>query len=264
MAAPVNSILPAITGAAAVGSSLALSDGTWTGAPTSYAYAWLRAGVVIAGEVLNAYTVTLADLLDAITGQVTATNVDGSTPATSAATGAVPTTLIPETGAASATADTYSDLTQADSYHAARGNAAWAALTAANKEAALRKATDYLEQSYRMRWAGWRMSTTQALSWPRAWVPLVDTPYAWVSYYAQNVIPAQLVNACAELALRAAAADLAPDITRPKISTTIGPIKVDYDRFGSLITRYRAIDNMLLPFMKAQTGGGPNVEMLRA
>lgn len=263
MAAPVNSILPAITGAAAVGSSLSLSDGTWNNVPTSYAYAWLRAGVVIAGEVLNAYTVTLADLLDAITGRVTATNADGSTPATSAATGAVPTTLIPETGAASATADTYSDLTQADSYHAARGNAAWAALTAANKEAALRKATDYLEQSYRMRWAGWRMSTAQALSWPRAWVPLVDTPYAWVSYYAQNVIPAQLVNACAELALRAAAADLAPDLKIRKDRVVIGPITTEFNRYSPQFVRYRAIDNMLAPFVSAQSGG-PSVRMERA
>lgn len=40
--APVNSVLPAITGTAALGSILSSGAGTWLGAPTGYAYQWSR------------------------------------------------------------------------------------------------------------------------------------------------------------------------------------------------------------------------------
>ena len=41
-AVPTNSVLPAITGTAAVGQTLTTSDGTWTESPTSFTYEWLR------------------------------------------------------------------------------------------------------------------------------------------------------------------------------------------------------------------------------
>ena len=51
--APVNSVLPAITGTAQVGQSLSSSTGTWSGSPTSYAYQWSRcnsSGRVVCGS----------------------------------------------------------------------------------------------------------------------------------------------------------------------------------------------------------------------
>ena len=76
--------------------------------------------------------------------------------------------LIVEDGTGRADAESYASVSVADAYHTARGNTAWAALaTTALKEAALRKATDYLGQTYGLRWKGYRMTTTQALDWPR-------------------------------------------------------------------------------------------------
>jgi hypothetical protein len=90
MTAPVNTVAPAVTGTAAVGVTLSLSTGTWTGGVDSYAYAWLRGSDVISGETAATYEVTLDDIGYTLKGRVTATNVDGSTAADSVATASVP------------------------------------------------------------------------------------------------------------------------------------------------------------------------------
>lgn len=86
---PTNSALPVITGTVAVGSTLACSTGSWSFA-NSFAYQWLRAGTPIAGATSNTYTVVTADKTNLLSCRVTATSAKGSTPATSAATIAVP------------------------------------------------------------------------------------------------------------------------------------------------------------------------------
>lgn len=83
--APVNSVLPVVSGAAELGSTLTTTDGTWSGAPT-YTYQWKRGGVSIGGATANTYVLVLADLGTTITAEVTATNAGGSTAATSAGT----------------------------------------------------------------------------------------------------------------------------------------------------------------------------------
>ena len=81
-AAPVNTVLPNVTGTAVVGNALTTDDGSWTGSPTSYAYQWKR-GATNIGTNANAYTLVNADAGQSITCVVTATNAVGSTPATS-------------------------------------------------------------------------------------------------------------------------------------------------------------------------------------
>ena len=81
-AAPVNTVLPNVTGVAIVGDILTTDDGSWTGSPTSYAYQWKR-GATNIGTNANAYTLVNADAGQSITCVVTATNAGGSTPATS-------------------------------------------------------------------------------------------------------------------------------------------------------------------------------------
>jgi len=81
-AAPVNTVLPEITGTAVVTNVLTTDDGTWTGSPTSYAYQWKR-GATNIGTNANTYTLVNADAGQSITCVVTATNAGGSTPATS-------------------------------------------------------------------------------------------------------------------------------------------------------------------------------------
>ncbi|AHK42211.1 putative major tail protein V [Ensifer adhaerens OV14] len=84
-AAPVNSVLPAISGVAQVGQVLTAFAGVWSGAPT-FAYQWKKGGVNIAGGINPTYTPVGGDVGAAITVAVTATNTAGSATATSAAT----------------------------------------------------------------------------------------------------------------------------------------------------------------------------------
>lgn len=80
---PILSGAPVVTGIAAVGQTLACDHGLWYGAPTGYAYQWLRDGANIGGATSATYVVVSGDLTHAISCKVTATNANGSTPATS-------------------------------------------------------------------------------------------------------------------------------------------------------------------------------------
>jgi hypothetical protein len=83
--APENTTAPVVSGTAKVEQALVCSEGTWIAAsPTSYAYRWLRDGVVIGGAESNTYTVTAADEGHSISCEVTATNAVGSRSAVSA------------------------------------------------------------------------------------------------------------------------------------------------------------------------------------
>ena len=62
-----------------VGTVVSVTQGQWTGNPTSYAYAWYRSGVVISGATAASYTLVAADIGGKqITAIVTATNATGS------------------------------------------------------------------------------------------------------------------------------------------------------------------------------------------
>jgi hypothetical protein len=91
--APSNTVAPAISGAPIIGQILTSTTGTWTGAsPITYSYQWKR-GVTNVGTNANTYTVVLADAGQAITCQVTATNIAGSANATSNALTVINTLL---------------------------------------------------------------------------------------------------------------------------------------------------------------------------
>lgn len=162
-------------------------------------------------------------------------------------------TITVEDGTGLADAETFISVADADTYHSRRGNTTWASLTTDEKEQALRRAADYMEQVYRMRWAGYRKTTTQALSWPRYDVPLEDVGYGY-AYYDSDSVPQIVKNACAELAWRAAAEELAPDIEQRVTREKIGPIETEYAEHGPQYKQFRAIDNMLAPVL-ASVGG---------
>lgn len=90
--APVNTALPAISGAPSVGQRLQASTGTWTGvAANGFSYQWSRCNAngsgcaSVSGATGQSYGVGQADLGLALRVNVTATNATGSTTATSAA-----------------------------------------------------------------------------------------------------------------------------------------------------------------------------------
>ena len=93
---PTATALPAITGSASVGSTLTASQGTWTGnGNISYAYQWTvcspdgSACRNISGATSQTYVLTSNDLGNALRVVVTATDSNGSTPATSNATSSI-------------------------------------------------------------------------------------------------------------------------------------------------------------------------------
>ena len=157
--------------------------------------------------------------------------------------------LIVEDGSIVAGAEAYCSEVAADLYHENRGNSVWSAVT--DKEAALRKATDYMTQAYRGLWKGFRVSSSQPLDWPRANVQVEDGPCR--NIVAANTVPQEVKDACAELALKASSAALAPDLEQGVVSETVGPLSVTYSQSSPQYTRYRAIDMLLRPYL---AGGG--------
>lgn len=224
------------------------------------AYQWRRNGVDIADEVMAAYALSPALMAD--TGAVFSVLVsddDGSVISASATltVNSVESTLIVEDGTAKTDADSYISLLDANIYHSRRGNAAWALLGNADKEAALVKATDYMVQVYRWRWAGNRKTSAQSLDWPRQMVPDMDAPGiggAAGGYIADTIVPLPVQRACADLALRAAAGDLAPDVGRVAATERLDVITIEYDSNAAPWVRYRAVDNMLTAYFKPSSG----------
>lgn len=151
--------------------------------------------------------------------------------------------LVVEDGTGLANAESYVSVADADAYHVDFGNTAWASSTEPAKEAALRRATQYLDSRYRYR--GEPLTDTQALAWPRT---INDAISDWPVK--------RLADACCELAVRALAGGLYTDQTATAVtSKTVGPISVSYaetERNGGQI-RFALIDDLLAAFV---FGGG--------
>jgi hypothetical protein len=161
--------------------------------------------------------------------------------------------LIAEDGTGLSTAESYISVADATAYFSARAITAWAALASDVREAAFRKATEYMISTYRNRWQGLRTyPLVQSLCWPRYGVVVEGVNVE------DNVIPETIKRACAELALKSASANLSPDLKRGVLSKTIGPMTTVYDPNPPQQTRYKAIEAMLAPYLKA---GGSGIMM---
>jgi len=262
MAAPVNSVLPAITGTVEVGQTLTVSQGTWTGAD-SYAYSWTRDGVLIPGATAATHVITRSDLLTVLVGRVTATNIDGNTIADSAGTTPVPSTLIVEDGTQVAGADSYVSLVEIALYHSKNSNAAWAAATPEAQESAARSSTRYVDGNYRLRLKGQKVyPLTQSLEWPRVGVRVVDPQLYYdvpASFYDSQysgfigitTIPQRLKDAQCELALNALAGDLSTSVDVSIKRRKIDVLETEY--FQGITpgqASYPVVDQLLSDYLK--------------
>jgi len=165
--------------------------------------------------------------------------------------------LITEDGTGLSTAESYISVADADTYFSNRGNTTWAALTTAQKEQALRKATDFMLQRYSAYWDGYRYTSTQALDWPRENVYIRPIRVANQSYVDTDIVPVEVQRACAELALRSTTYTdgLFPDVSDLVTEETIGPITTKYDSRSPDTPLYKSIDAMLSIYLK---DGGMN------
>ena len=165
--------------------------------------------------------------------------------------------LVVEDGTGRADAESYCSVATASAYHAARGNADWATIASDTvREQCLRKATDYMAV-FRTRWDGYRKTSVQALDWPRYMVPMKDS-YLYgefgAAYYDDDIVPAAVQNACAELALKVAqGTDLTPDLSPPVVREKVGPLETEYLPGARQTTRYFGVESMLAPFFCGST-----------
>jgi lysophospholipase L1-like esterase len=94
-AAPVNAVLPSVTGPPLPGGVLTCSPGTWVSEPApTYASQWLKDGAAFAGQTGTKYVVGTGDVGHAISCRVTASNALGSATATSNSLFVTPATTI--------------------------------------------------------------------------------------------------------------------------------------------------------------------------
>jgi hypothetical protein len=76
---PTNTAAPTVSGLQVYGSTLSVSDGTWSAYPSpTYTYQWKADGTNISGATSSTYASVIGDVGKAITCAVTATNVNGS------------------------------------------------------------------------------------------------------------------------------------------------------------------------------------------
>jgi hypothetical protein len=138
--------------------------------------------------------------------------------------------IIVEDGSGKADAQSYVSVADCTAYHAARGNAAWAAAASDTlREQALVRATAALDGMYAARWPGYRCDENQALDWPR-YEALDIKGY----YLDSNIVPVAVKNAACEAALL----ELGTPGTLSKALDRGGAIK--RDKTGSLETEFFA------------------------
>lgn len=141
-------------------------------------------------------------------------------------------TLIVEDGSIVAGANSYITLVEADDYAEMRGNTtAWDALTDDLKNARIAYATKVVDEYFV--WEGYRTSSEQVLEWPRSGAPdcggqiigqsaLSGRRAYGTVYLDSNVIPQELKDAVAEMAIELAASDR---VSAPALATDRGDLK---------------------------------------
>jgi hypothetical protein len=166
-----------------------------------------------------------------------------------------------ETGDGLADSNSYASYAAFVAYFADRGVTVTAPQPAV--EAALVKGADYLDGG-KYCWRGTKLTTEQAMQWPRACVygqPTFDEPGGAVI----EGVPAEVVRANIELANRALTEDLAPDpavdvsgMTVTSSRKKVGPIEVEtaFDGGGSSswVRSFPAVDAMLR-YLTQSSGG---------
>jgi hypothetical protein len=154
-------------------------------------------------------------------------------------------TLVVEDGTGLANAESYLSVADATDYFVRYGNPAWNG-EIPDLEAALRRATQYIDSEYRFK--GCKLTPTQALQWPRDGYTMASLGVTW------PVV--RLRQACAELAVRALADSLYTDQSDAAVkSGSIGPISVTYAASANNgQVRFVVVDELLSQF----TMGGRN------
>jgi len=164
--------------------------------------------------------------------------------------------LVVEDGSGKSDADAYVSADFADTYFTNRqGSTAWndSAVTDAQKEAAIRNATAYLDRRYNGNWVGRRVYREQALAFPRTDIIDIDG-FA----IGSDDVPKNLEQACCEAAVLAISEDLLPDLVNTGIiseeSVSVGSVAstTKYEGGKSQIKTYRKVATLLRGMLRNQ------------
>ena len=160
--------------------------------------------------------------------------------------------LIIEDGTQPTGANAYASTADADAYHLARSNAAWAGATTGAKETAILSATLVLNG---MSWRG-RKVASRVMAWPRE--DVVDGDGYEI---ANDVVPGAVADACAELA--GAIIDGADPLgvqDRQINQMSVGSVSITYGSTSPQSPSFPAVTAML----KALLWGSNTIRLVRA
>lgn len=154
-----------------------------------------------------------------------------------------------EDGTGKDDAESYASVAETDTYFSNLGNTAWTGTTA-TKEAALRKATQYLDATYN--WIGYIYITTQTLGWPRTSV------FDREGRDLKESVPLRVKRATYELALASLSGDLIQisDSSKYVKSEQVGSLAVTYRDDAPIDRNYRFADRLLSGLYTTKNGGG--------
>lgn len=160
--------------------------------------------------------------------------------------------LTTEDGTGLADAESYASVSEADTYFSNLSNASWTG-TDAVKEAALRKATTYLDAVYN--WTGYIYSATQSLNWPRTSV------YDKQGRNLAESVPTLVKQATFELALASLSADLLPSINNSNFAKRekVGELEIEYRDDAPTMKQYKFVDALLSGLYTSKTNSGSGV-----
>jgi hypothetical protein len=158
-------------------------------------------------------------------------------------------TLVVEDGTGLSTAESYISVADTDAYLTSIGDpGAWSAVSTQNKEIALRKATAWIDNTFRKKWKGTRANASQALAWPRANVEDQD------GFAVESTsVPTVVERATAEAAYRFVTTNLDADISSENVGVTgtmdkVGPLQTEVKYVGGVTIgdkEYVKIDGLL-------------------
>ena len=157
--------------------------------------------------------------------------------------------IVVEDGTGLTNANSYAGAADAKTYHADRGNTAWAAAASASQTAALIKATSFVDGRYFGRFRGlFPVDSAQALQWPR-----VDATDAR-GYFISGV-PLALKEAVYEAALLFLSEDLNASQERGGAvkKVKVGLVEQEFSDFAPAETLYPSVEQKIRPLL-ASTG----------
>lgn len=166
--------------------------------------------------------------------------------------------LIVEDGTGKVDAESFNSLAEILTYATKYGLTWPGSASSTDQEVAAREAAQYMEAVYGGQITGSRVSSTQALSWPRNYAEdaeLEPGGYTGTYYIPSNIVPVRWKEAHAELSVKALTEDLMPDLANPgsikSKSVQVGPISksVEYVGANSPIKWFRKVDLMVTRYL---------------